>query len=285
VVFYVDGVADLAAPFNATPFTFGAPGYIGAWRNAGGLLDSSFYGAIDELSVYGRELSAAEIQAIYAAGSNGKCVGSFRVVQAPQLTNAIPTIITLTNTIPYLNTNSGAGNTADYYRFAVSTNAARAQFEINRPSADLTLVAQKGLPLPNLASFDYISANPSTNDEWIVVLTNSVPVPLSAGDWYLSVFNLSGGPASYAIKATEWPVTGRPITVTGINITAGGFCISWDSLPGVHYYLEGLTNLNSTAWITASPTITATGVSTTNCVPLPSPLHFFRVREGIVLFP
>jgi autotransporter-associated beta strand protein len=112
-------------------------------------------------------------------------------------------IITLTNDIPYFNTNSGAGNIYDYYRFVVSSNAARAQFEILGPTADMTLVVRRGLPPPNLLSYDYVSANPGTNDEFILVLTNSTPVALAPGDWYLTAANISGGPVSYAIKASE----------------------------------------------------------------------------------
>ena len=41
--------------------------------SSGQCLDNSFYGTIDELSVYSRALSASEIQAIYNAGSGGKC--------------------------------------------------------------------------------------------------------------------------------------------------------------------------------------------------------------------
>ena len=73
VVFYVDAVAYPAPAYNPGPFTFGAPAYIGAWFNPFGQVDNSFYGAIDELAVYSRGLAAAEIQAIFTAGSVGKC--------------------------------------------------------------------------------------------------------------------------------------------------------------------------------------------------------------------
>ncbi len=36
-------------------------------------LNNSFLGEIDELSIYNRALAASEIQAIYNAGSAGKC--------------------------------------------------------------------------------------------------------------------------------------------------------------------------------------------------------------------
>jgi hypothetical protein len=95
--------------------------------------------------------------------------------------------------------------------------------------------------------------------------------------------NVSGGPATYAIKATEWPAYGTNVAITGISAGGSSFCITWTSLPGAYYYLLGLTNVTDTNWVAASPTITATNSSTTYCVPLPSPLHFFRVVEGIAV--
>jgi len=73
VVFYVDGVAYAAPVYNSGDFSFSAPACIGAWWNPYGQVDNSFFGAIDELAVYNRALSAAEVQAIHAAGSAGKC--------------------------------------------------------------------------------------------------------------------------------------------------------------------------------------------------------------------
>jgi subtilisin-like proprotein convertase family protein len=197
-------------------------------------------------------------------------------------TNALPTIITLFNMIPYTNSNSGVGITNDYYRYIVSTNAVRAQFEINNPSADMTLVARRGLPLPDMTSFDLISANPGTTDELIVLYDWSSPVALVPGEWFLTAVNVSGGPATYFIKASEWPLYGTNIVITNSGISGGNsFCITWTSLPGVHYYVQGRRNITDPTWDVVSPTILATGYSTTWCLPLPSPYHFFRVHEGL----
>jgi hypothetical protein len=198
------------------------------------------------------------------------------------LTNALPPIITLINRIPYANSNSGTGITVDYYRYVVSTNAVRAQFEINGPTADMTLVAKKGLPLPDLATFDLISANPGTTDELIVLYDFSSPIRLTPGEWFLSAVNVSGGPANYSIMASEWPLYGTNIVITNSTISGGNsFCITWTSLPGVHYYVQGRMNLTDPTWDVVSPTITATDYSTTWCLALPSPYHFFRVQEGL----
>src|SRR5207248_1680750 len=78
-VFYIDGVQqpvtfrDGASTINLFPST--RPLHIGAqfdptsYRYYSKLL-------IDELSIYSRALSAAEIQAIYVASSSGKCAGA-----------------------------------------------------------------------------------------------------------------------------------------------------------------------------------------------------------------
>ena len=204
-------------------------------------------------------------------------------VKATEITNNWPAIITLTNGLPYFNTNSGVGGANDYYRYVVTTNAVRAQFEIDNPTADLTLVARKGLPLPGLSFFDYCSTNSYTNDELIVVFNYSSPVALAPGDWFLTAVNVSGGSAAYTIKATEWPAYGTNIVITNASYSSGSFCLTWTSVTNIYYYVLGLTNMNSTNWVTVSPTITATNTLTTYCIPPPSPLHFFRVIEGLAL--
>ena len=195
-------------------------------------------------------------------------------------------IITLTNAIAYFNNNSGAFGGVDYYHFVVLNNSVRAQFEINNPSADMQLAVRKGQPpLPSLSTFDYLSANTGTSDELIVAFTNSTPVALSPGDWYLAAINVSSGPVSYSIKATQWAETGQPINVTGTQVVNNGtnlsFCITWQSLIGAHYYVEGITDLGTASWTVVSPTITAVDTNTTWCIDLPTPYHFFRVVEGL----
>jgi len=170
----------------------------------------------------------------------------------------------------------------DYYRFTVAANAKRAQFELNQPSGDMTLLVRKGLP-PTYGVFDYLSANPFTNDELVTVYDFSTPVALSPGDWYLGAANLTSDPVTYCIRATQWTEYGPPLVITNWSLGSNSFCLTWTSLPGVNYFVEGLTNLAGTNWTVVSPTITATNAATTYCVLLPSPYHFFRVREGVAV--
>ncbi len=77
-VFYVDGVPQaMPAYVHPAPYTFddgtcvcSAAVSIGSRGDARG---GTFFGMIDEPAVFNRALTAHEIQAIYAAGSTGKC--------------------------------------------------------------------------------------------------------------------------------------------------------------------------------------------------------------------
>jgi hypothetical protein len=69
VVFYLDGVAEVASGFDPG-FVFNGTMCVGT---RGSDHVTSFDGLVDEASVYSRALSATEVQAIYSAGSSGKC--------------------------------------------------------------------------------------------------------------------------------------------------------------------------------------------------------------------
>src|SRR5262249_7479526 len=132
------------------------------------------------------------------------------------------TIIDLANQVPYDNTNSAVGFASDYYHFLVPNTPVerRAQFEIDNPSGNLTLVAHRGLPLPDLTTFDYKSDLPDTNWELIVFYDYSSPVALGPGDWYLTALNLETRPVSYRIMASVWPDYGTNIVITNWVISS-----------------------------------------------------------------
>ena len=78
---YVNGVCENQTPCNYSIFPGTGDLLIGAASTGGGQVVSPFAGLIDEPSVYSRALSAAEIQAIYNAGSAGKCRVPFITAQ------------------------------------------------------------------------------------------------------------------------------------------------------------------------------------------------------------
>jgi subtilisin-like proprotein convertase family protein len=196
----------------------------------------------------------------------------------------VTNVTTLQSGVPYADVNPGPINAMDYYRYAVTTNAVRAQFEINGPSTNMLLLARKGR-LPSLASHDYMSANPGTNDELIVLYNYSSPVALSAGEWFLAAVNLCSGAASYSMMATEFPVYGTNVVIVNPTADTSSFCFSWNSLPGAHYFIQGKASLAEAQWTTLSPTLTAADMLTSYCVSLPTAFHFFRVTEGLVVTP
>lgn len=69
-VFYLDGVADTPIGYAVT-FVFTTNAAIGARGDSDAR--NAFFGAVDELGIYNRVLSASEIAAIFNAGTSGKC--------------------------------------------------------------------------------------------------------------------------------------------------------------------------------------------------------------------
>jgi len=134
--------------------------------------------------------------------------------------NALPV---LTNAIPYADSFTAGG--IKYYAFDVSYASTDVAFEVLNPSTDVDLIIRHAKPLPTESDFDYLSANSGTNNEYILVTTNSV-VPLSAGRWYLGVYAYNSAvSASYSVQATEWSTS--VVTLTNLvpytnMVSAGG---------------------------------------------------------------
>jgi hypothetical protein len=74
VTFYRDGVGATVPGSYDPGFSFTTNASIGIRQDT---LENAFPGLIDEVEFYNRALSAAEIQAIFNAGSAGKCVYAF----------------------------------------------------------------------------------------------------------------------------------------------------------------------------------------------------------------
>ncbi len=123
-------------------------------------------------------------------------------------------IMGLTNGIPY-NDTLATNDSYRYFSFDVtSTNAYEATFQLLRMNGNADLVVSKGV-LPTLTSADYGSFNSGNANENIYVLTNSMPVPLSVGRWYLGVFNRDTHAVNYSVLAQELDL--NPASVTSSN--------------------------------------------------------------------
>jgi subtilisin-like proprotein convertase family protein len=95
-----------------------------------------------------------------------------------------------------------------YLQFDVPTNgvtsAAAPQqvaFWLTGANSNLTVVLSEHLPLPDLDHYDYISQQPCTNDEIVMVLTNSTPFPIQTNRWYVGVFNTTASNVTFAAQA------------------------------------------------------------------------------------
>jgi len=159
----------------------------------------------------------------------------------------------------------------------------RAQFEVIAPAADVTLLVRKDLPPEGLRAFDYQSTNPGTNSEIVVLRPNSAPVALTPGEWFVNVVNTSGANANYVVRATQWDASGLPLVVSLVAFKTNSLCLTWNSLPGATYVVQGKGNLAVGAWANASDTIVADNVATTFCLPVPSPYNSLRVSEGVAV--
>jgi choice-of-anchor C domain-containing protein len=197
-------------------------------------------------------------------------------------------IVALTNGVPFtsvLNTNEY--KTVRYFQFDVSSNAYEATFELLKLSGNADLVLQKGVPLPTLAGADYGSFNVNKLDENLYVLTNSEPVKLSAGRWYLGVFKRDSGLITNSVLVKELDLTnGVPAVIdlaNGVpfNFTAGPgaaltnffrFHATNGIVSGTNVYLQGLRfelyNLSGCADLTVQ----------TNAFPLAPP--FFQSSQN-----
>ncbi|PYJ55972.1 MAG: hypothetical protein DME24_23635, partial [Verrucomicrobia bacterium] len=315
-------------------------------------------------------------------------------------TNLI-SVLELTNAICYTST-IPVTNAIDYYQFNVSTNATAVSFDLSPQNGNVDLVVRRALPVPDplprpmAGKYDYLSANPNTTAEQILVTGSSSPVALAPGIWYLGVYNQDTNAVTYTVCATEStnspyniirltnnvaldfsiafgsqptnfflftvdqtnaavqfdlynlnnpadlliqrgaPPTpsdyfdggsgdsAYPVSITVVTndlfpdlngdwylavnnngpgdltftiraslagsggviinpqliITNGTICLSWNSIVGVNYYVESKTNLTDPTWTVISPTITASGSTTTFCVPISGNQQFFRVVEG-----
>jgi hypothetical protein len=153
----------------------------------------------------------------------------------------------LTNGVPY----NSAFNTNDslrYYTFDVSSNAYEATFQLLQlRGGNADLVVSKGIPLPTLTNSAYGSFNVSNLDENIYVLTNSSPVPLSAGTWYLGVIKRDTNAITYSVVAKELDYTTGPITnsIQIIPLT-NGVPFNYTATPGAaltNFFVFHPTNL------------------------------------------
>jgi len=144
----------------------------------------------------------------------------FLQVDTDEPTNILTPLL---NNVPV--TSSLTPGVLNFYYFDVPANAIMATFQVLNPQGEVDLYAHFGYPLPGPLKFDYQSSIYGTNNQMIAVYTNdfsyttnSAPVPLSPGRWYLSTVAPGGVPVNYDIVASVITTTND---ITIIPLTDG----------------------------------------------------------------
>jgi hypothetical protein len=119
-----------------------------------------------------------------------------------------------------------------YFQFDVLADSAppglppqAVSFWLSGARSNLTVVLSEHLPLPDLDHYDYISQQPSTNDEVVMLVTNTTPFPIQTNRWYVGVFNSTATNVSFSVEAccaTNYPLiipltNGIPFVVSATN--------------------------------------------------------------------
>jgi subtilisin-like proprotein convertase family protein len=174
------------------------------------------------------------------------------------------------------------GGQSRYFAFDVSPDALRASVMLTSLTANGDLVVQKGVPLPTLSSYDYASFNPETNSELILLVPESTPVPLSEGRWYVGVFNMDATNLTGTLLFNQLAPPAGTIVITDYRVENDSLCLTWTSLPGRDYLLQGRSDLlPSSQWVTLPlPPIAASGNRTSTCVPFSAGYYYLRVCEA-----
>ena len=125
-------------------------------------------------------------------------------------------ITTLTNCQLLVSNLVGTAGIPRYFQFDVPTNATlpnvppqAVSFWLSSVTCGVTVVMSEHLPLPDLDHYDYISHAPCTNDQIIMVVSNTTPFSIQTNRWYVGVFNSSASNVMFSAEAcytTNYPL-------------------------------------------------------------------------------
>jgi hypothetical protein len=222
---------------------------------------------------------------------------------APDLTYSVlasfpptsPPITTLAGSLTVSNTiaadSLGTPRVPDFYRIPVSTLATNLDLALTPIDGNVDVFLRQGLPLPDLFTYDYLSANPDSAIEALQIDAASFPTPLAPGDWYLAIYNQSLNSVTYSLTIiqTVTTTTGVAILPPAVSLTGNSISFSWQAAPGQGFQIDYATEFPTSdpvQWITI-PTVfwSATGhYSFTDDGTLtggPANARFFRLRQVV----
>ena len=239
---YINGALDNQAPFNdIIPYDSSVPYSIGAnfsyFRSLG--YPRTWNGVIDELHYFNHALSAAEVSAIYQAGSNGLCLPAAPVITSP------------------LTASATKGQQFTYQ--IVATNEPTSYAASNLPpgitfNSALGVIA--GAPA-NLGNFQVSLSATNSSGTGSAVLSLNVAAPPSSGPSIRSGSAVTG--------RTAKPFTFQVITVGGspatrLNVTGLPAGLTFDPRSGV---ISGIVTTDGSYSATLAVTDGNSGTSNT----------------------
>ncbi len=130
-------------------------------------------------------------------------------------------ITPLTNCQP-LTSWVGPAGIPRYFQFDVPDEAVLpgepkwVSFWLSGVQSNVTVVLSQHLPLPDFAHADYISEWPCTNNEVVMLVTNTTPFPIPGPSrWYVGVFNTTATNVPFTVQACY--ATNSPVVIPLTN--------------------------------------------------------------------
>lgn len=203
-------------------------------------------------------------------------------------------IIRLSNGIAHTNTVPAAGGAVplsdrQFYVYSVSSNGVQADFETLFANGNVDLLLRRGVPLPTDASRDAASLNPGPANELIILVTNaaSLPVPLAAGDWYLTVINRDPAPVTYAARVTEFIIGDGTSTNGLLRPLLAGDCQTRTNAgtnalrsPAIDYYVFAVTSGAARAFFDVHSLDGDLALLVSSNLPLPTLTNFTHASDN-----
>jgi hypothetical protein len=229
VIFYIDGVAETATPYNPG-FVFNSMMAIGARGDH----YFTFLGAIDELSIYNRALTLAEVQTIFSAAGAAKCISVAPTLTLPPASQAVAFGANATFTVAA----SGSAPLAYQWHW----------YGTNLAGQTGTALALNGLQFSNAGPYSVVVSNSAgsvtSSNAMLTVTTCTEPTFLAA---------VAGG-GTVALTCDGTIILSGTITIDkDTKILANGHSVTIDGgnavrlfqvNTNVHFEVQGLTLAN-----------------------------------------
>lgn len=189
-------------------------------------------------------------------------------------------VVALTNSVPLDFTIQYCPEFTNYFRFTITNPVPGVRFVVTNLNANADIFASfNSLPTP----VSFLSSNTSgTNFSAAPTITTNSQQPTLRGDWYVLVVNRLPTNFRFTIQGDELIEIERPgirFIIPDLTFRPGELCLTWDTVFGYFYNVQGKAAVDDPAWIDAAPQSTGTGESVTYCMSFPGPFRFFRIME------